>query len=88
MATVTVLHKLPPEYVETMCLALPTGETLWWDIDESGEEYIREVLSKWKGEHPEFKDTPCSLGAVRIVMLRDAYIKIGASMGPGEFVFP
>jgi len=75
------------EFVEVVCLVLPTGKNLWFEA-EKGHDYMRQVIDKWKSEHPEFADTPCNMGAVHITMPRDKYIEIGAAFGPGEFVWP
>lgn len=75
------------EYVEVVCLVLPTGENLWFEADK-GHDYMRLVIDKWKADHPEFVDTPCNMGAVHITMPREKYTAIGAHFGPGCFVWP
>lgn len=75
------------EYVEVVCLVLPTGENLWFEAAK-GQDYMRQVIDKWKSEHLEFQDTPCNMGAVHITMPKDRYIAIGAHFGPGCFVWP
>jgi len=65
------------EYVQVVCLVLPTGENLWFQAAK-GHEYMCQIIDKWKAEHPEFTDTPCNLGAVHITMPRDKYTAIAA----------
>ncbi len=74
-------------YVEVVCLVLPTGENLWFEAAK-GQDYMRQVIDKWKSEHPEFTDTPCNMGAVHITMPRAKYNAIGAHFGHGCFVWP
>lgn len=75
------------EYVEVVCLVLPTGENLWFEAAK-GQDYMRQVIDKWEAEHPEFTDTPCNMGAVHITMPMAKYTAIGAHFGPGCFVWP
>ena len=75
------------EYIDVVCLVLPNGENLWFEAAK-GQDYMRQVIDKWKSEHTEFKDTPCTLGAVHITMPRKNYNDIGAFFGPGCFVWP
>lgn len=75
------------EYVEVVCLALPTGDNLWFEAAK-GQDYMRQVIDKWKADHPEFTNTPCNMGAVHITMPREKYTAIGAHFGPGCFVWP
>jgi len=75
------------EYVDVVCMVLPTGENLWFEAAK-GRDYMSQVIDKWKAEHTEFADTPCNMGAVHITMPRDKYIAIGAHFGGGYFEFP
>lgn len=75
------------EYIEAICIALPTGDNLWFEID-SDDGYLNKVIKKWNDEHPEFKDTPCTYGAIVITMPKEKYIAIGAQYGGGAFEFP
>ncbi len=74
------------EFVEVVCLVLPTGENLWFEAAK-GRDYMCQVIDKWKGEHPEFLNTPCNMGAVHITMPSEKYIAIGAHLGPRCFVW-
>ena len=75
------------EFIEVVCLVLPTGEALWFKASQ-GSDYLKKVLDKWKAEHPKFAKTPCSAGAVHITMPYDKYLAIGAHSGPGSFEWP
>jgi hypothetical protein len=75
------------QYVEVICLVLPSGGNLWFEVGEN-RNYLTEVLSKWKADHPEYEGTPSTSGAVHITMPRDKYNAIGAHCGPGCFVWP
>ena len=74
------------EYVEVVCIVVPTGENFWLEAAK-GQGYMRQVIDKWKVDHPEFEGTPCNMGAVHITMPRDKYTAIGAHFGPGCFVW-
>lgn len=79
-------------FINVVCLALPTGETLWWEARrKDGKplyDYGRSVFEKWWSEHPEFNGTPCNMGMVVITMPREKFLAIGAQCGPGCFEFP
>ena len=74
------------EHVEAVCLVLPDGNCLWF-LAEKGQDYMREVIQKWKEDHPEYRE-PCTMGAVHITMPKAKYHAIGANSGPGSFVWP
>lgn len=74
--------------VEVICIALPSGETLWMEKDGQPEGYLADVLSKWKSEHPEYEGTGCTAGAVVIKMPRDKYMSKECVCGPGSFEWP
>lgn len=57
--------------INVTILCLPTGEALWMDCKTP--EYLKEVISEWKKQHPEFKETKCSMGAVQITMPESVY---------------
>jgi len=76
------------ETINVVCLALPTGENLWFDTEERDAGYLNQVIDKWKEEHPEFKDANCTMGAIEIKMPKANYIAIGAQIGPGCFEWP
>jgi hypothetical protein len=75
------------EIIEVYCLALPSGKNLWFEKSK-GEEYLKEVLDKWKKENPEYVNGIYTSGAIIIKMPKDSYIAIGAHYGGGAFVFP
>jgi hypothetical protein len=67
------------EYIEVVCLVMPTGENLWFEAAK-GHDYMIQVIDRWKAEHPEFVDTLCNMGAVHITMPREKYAAIGARL--------
>lgn len=81
---------MPEEYIQVVCLVMPNGTNLWFECDETinDRSYIRAIMEKWDRENPEYENTPCTCGAVAIMMPRSRYIAIGASIGGGAFEFP
>jgi len=73
------------DLIRVTCFVTPKGEALWFESDAA---YLREVISKWKNDNPEFKDTKCTSGAVEVVMPRENYQRIMVHYGGDNFKFP
>lgn len=75
------------DYVEVTCIVLPTGQALYHESSLSGE-YSKKVISKWITENQAYDGTCCTVGAIKIRMLRKDYQKISAVHGTNQFEFP
>jgi hypothetical protein len=64
------------EFMEVICLVLPSGQTIWLDAKEADEVDVNKLVREWFNKNPGYGNTPCSLSAVKITMPRDKYLSV------------
>jgi hypothetical protein len=63
--------------IDVVCIVLPSGETFWIEASLFNENYKPEtIIKKWHAIHPEYDNTPCTMGIVEIKMPKIKYDKI------------
>ena len=75
------------EFMDVICLVLPSGETIWLDAEETYEVDVNELVREWFSKNSVYRNTPCSLSAVKIKMPRDKYLSV-AFKTSSDFVPP
>jgi hypothetical protein len=64
------------EFMDVICLVLPSGQTIWFDAAEADEVDVNKLVREWFNKNPGYGNTPCSLSAVKITMPRDKYLSV------------
>jgi hypothetical protein len=64
------------EFMEVICLVLPSGETIWLDAEEVDEVDVNKLVLEWFSKNSVYRNTPCSLSAVKITMPKDKYLAV------------
>jgi hypothetical protein len=75
------------EFMDVICLVLPSGQTIWLDAEEVDEVDVNKLVREWFSKNSVYRNTPCSLSAVKITMPKDKYLSV-AFKTSSDFVPP
>jgi hypothetical protein len=64
------------EFMDVICLVLPSGQTIWLDAEEVDEVDVNKLVGEWFSKNSVYRNTPCSLSAVKITMPKDKYLSV------------
>jgi hypothetical protein len=60
--------------VDVVCIVLPSGEVFWIEKSMINEHCNPKIIIEvWRANHPEYNNTPCTMGIVEIKMPKTKY---------------